>query len=626
MSKHWDSIVLGLVVCLALGAMIFIPSCANTTTPPSGGPKDTIPPVIVKVQPLSGATNVPRKGTKLKLTFNEYVVIKEKNNIYLSPPLEKKPTSRISEKSLIVSFEGQLDSAKTYVLDLTGAIADNNEGNPFPGFTLVFSTGERIDSMVMSGTVLDNETLKPVEGATVMLYKDHSDSAIFKKRPDAACKTDVWGYFCLRNIQDTLYRLYAIQDNGSNNIYDADADKIAFIDSLIQPRIIVNDSLPQIQKYDLKDTLACLARPSEHELFLFKETSSKQMIVNKERVGERTAYITFMAPNARIDSIWFKGIPSKKLIRQFNAKKDSLELWINDPKPQSDTLFLNVDYWKTDTTGRLAKTLETIKLIKPRAVKMAAKKSKKDIKKEDTTCVITTDAKPEFIEQNGFILEFKYPLIEDGWDSLKLIATNPKQQKSQMKFKIEKDSLNLRRFIIRPSGKFQEGYEYTLKIPHRRFRDINGFYNDSLDVKVSLPKDEKASSLTLKISGTRGKTYIVDLMDEKIAKIQRSFTIHQDKELLFPYLKAGNYAVRITEDANGNGLIDTGCLLEHRQPEKVRLYKLKDGNHLLKVDEKTDIEQDIDLNVIFDENSIHEAKDTAIVAPVAAPDSTLVGR
>ncbi len=626
MRKHWDRIGLGLVVGLVLGVMIFTPSCANTTTPPSGGPKDTIPPVITKVQPLSGATNVPRKGTKLKLTFNEYVVIKEKNNIYLSPPLEKKPVSKIVEKSLVVSFEGLLDSAKTYVLDLTGAIADNNEGNPFPGYTLVFSTGERIDSMVLTGTVLDNQTLAPVEGATVMLYKDHSDSAIFKKRPDAAGKTDVWGYFCLRNIQDTLYRLYAIQDNGSNNVYDPDADKVAFIDTLIRPTVIVNDSLPQLQKYDLKDTAACLSRPSEHELMLFKETSSKQMIVNKERVGERTAYITFMAPNARIDSIWFKGISPKKVIRQFNAKKDSLELWINDPKPQSDTLFLNVNYWKTDSTGVLVKTLETIKLLKPKALKAAAKKSKKDIKKEDTTCVITTDAKPEFIEQNGFVMEFKYPIIEDGWDSLKLIAMNPKQQKSKMKFRLEKDSLNLRRFIIRPSGKLQEGYEYTLKIPHRKFKDINGFYNDSLDVKVSLPKDEKASSLTLKVSGVNGKDYIVDLMDEKVAKIQRSFTIKKDCSLLFPYLKAGNYAVRITEDANGNGLIDTGCLLEHKQPEKVRLYKLKDGNHLLKVDEKTDIEQDIDLNVIFSEKRIDEKKDTTSVVPAAAVDSAAVGR
>lgn len=625
MTMHWDRIGLGLAIGFALGAMIFTPSCANTTTPPSGGPKDTIPPVIVKVQPLGGSTNVPRKGTKLKLTFNEYVVIKEKNNIYLSPPLEKRPDSRISEKSLIVSFEGLLDSAKTYVLDLTGAIVDNNEGNPFPGYTLVFSTGERIDSMVMSGTVRDNQTLAPVEGATVMLYKDHSDSAIFKKRPDAAGKTDVWGYFCLRNIQDTLYRLYAIQDNGSNNVYDADADKIAFIDSLIRPTVIVNDSLPQLQKYDLKDTTACLARPSEHELMLFKENSSKQMIVNKERVGERTAYITFMAPNARVDSIWFKGISPKKVIRQFNAKKDSLELWINDPKPQNDTLFLNVNYWKTDSTGVLVKTLETIKLVKPKALKAAAKKSKKDIKKEDTTCVVTTDAKPEFIEQNGFVLEFKYPLIEDGWDSLKLIAMNPKQQKSKMKFKLEKDSLNLRRFVVRPAGKLQEGYEYTLKIPHRKFRDINGFYNDSLEVKVSLPKDEKASSLTLKVSGVHGKDYIVDLMDEKVAKVQRSFTIKKDGSLLFPYLKAGNYAVRITEDANGNGMIDTGSLLEHKQPEKVRLYKLKDGNHLLKVDEKTDIEQDIDLSVIFGEKRIDEKKDTASVAP-AALDSAAVGR
>lgn len=623
MRKHFDTLALALSVGMTLGAMMFAPSCANTTTPPSGGAKDTIPPVVTKVSPLPGSTNVARKGTRLSVTFNEYVVVKESKNIYLSPPLEKKPQYKIREKSLVVSFEGELDSAKTYVLDLTGAIADNNEGNMFPGFTLVFSTGERIDSMLLSGTVRDCNTLLPVEGATVMLYKDHSDSALFKHRPDAAAKTDAWGYFSLRNIQDTLYRMYAILDNGGNNLYDPDNDKVAFIDGLVRPAVKVADSLPQLQKYDLKDTLACLARPSEHELLLFKETSAKQMIVNKERVGDRTAYITFMAPDARIDSIWFKGISPRKLIRQFNMQRDSLELWINDPKPQPDTLYLNVDYWKTDTTGTLVKTLETIRLPRPKGKGNTKTRGKKDIKKEDTTCVFTVDAKPEYIEQNGFVIEFKYPVVENGWDSVRLEAVNPKQQKSRMKYHLEKDPLNLRKFTLRPSGKFQEGWEYILKMPHRKFKDINGFYNDSLNVKVSLPKDEKASSLNLNIKGTSGKTYIVDLMGEKMDKVLRSYTVTADGTIPFPYLKAGSYCIRITEDANQNGLIDTGCLLERRQPEKVRLYQLAGGSTSIKVEEKTDIDQDVDLNQLFSEQSKYEKKDTLAVA---VPDSAAVGR
>ena len=213
---------------------------------------------------------------------------------------------------------------KTYTLDVTNAIADNNEGNMFPGYTLVFSTGDRIDSMVVTGLVQDCNTLEPLKGATVMLYKDHADSAIFLKRPDAAVKTDDWGFFCLRNIQDTVYRMYAIIDENNNNLYEAETEKVAFIDTLIRPVTIVNDSLPELMKYDMKDTVNCLARKTEFELNVFKEKPSKQMIVNKERVGERTAYITFMAPYAQVDSIWIKGVAKENLITQFNIMQDSL--------------------------------------------------------------------------------------------------------------------------------------------------------------------------------------------------------------------------------------------------------------------------------------------------------------
>ena len=584
-------------VALILGMTIFSHSCANTTTPPTGGPKDTIPPVITEIYPALGQVNVPVHKTKLELEFNEYVVVKDPKSLYLSPPLEKAPLHKIKGKSVIVYFEGDLDSNKTYTLDVTNAIADNNEGNMFPGYTLVFSTGERIDSMVVTGLVQDCNTLMPLKGATVMLYKDHADSAIFLKRPDAAVKTDEWGFFCLRNIQDTVYRMYAIMDENNNNIYEAENEKVAFIDTLIRPVVMVNDSLPELMKYDMKDTLNCLARNTEYELNIFREKPSKQMIVNKERIGERTAYITFMAPYAQVDSIWIKGVPADKLITQFNIVQDSLEIWVNDPKPQPDTLFLNVKYMKTDTLGLLNCFTEEIKLTKPRK-SVAAKASKKDIKKEDTTAVFTMDAKPENIEQYGFVMEFKYPLVESAFDSLVFRSVNPRQQESIGKYTVTQDSLNLRKYVIMPSEKLQQGYEYFLKIPHRKFRDINGFYNDSSEVKVTLPSDDKLSTLILNLSGVNNK-YIVDLLNEKRDKTLRSYIITGDAALTFPYLKAGKYSIRITEDLNRNGIVDTGNLLEHRQPEKVRFYKLEDGTFLIDIPEMSELEQTIDINEMF---------------------------
>ena len=580
-------------------ALIFSHSCANTTTPPSGGPKDTIPPVITKLFPLPGDTMVPVHKTRLEMTFDEFVVVKDQQSLFLSPPLDKTPKYRMRGKTLVVYFESDLDSNKTYTLDVTNAIADNNEGNMFPGYTLAFSTGKTVDSMMITGIVQDCNTLMPVKGATVMLYKDQADSAIFLKRPDAAIRTDDWGFFCLRNIQDTVYRLYAILDANNNNIYEADNEQVAFFDTLIRPVTVVNDTLPEATKYLMTDTLACLARKTEYELNLFKETPSKQMIVNKERLGERTAYITFMAPYAQIDSIWMRNIPSDKLITQFNLEKDSLEIWVNDPKPLPDTLFMYVDYMKTDTLGNLAPFVEEIKLAKPRTLG-AGKSSYTDIKKEDTTTVFTITAEPTTVEQYGFVIEFKYPLVESAFDSLVFRYTNPRQQEFTDTYSVEQDSLNLRKYTVRPASKLLPGYEYTLKVPARKFMDINGFYNDSSEVKVTLPNDDKLSSLTLDLSNVHNK-YIIDLLNEKRDNVIRSFIVEQDTQLLFPYITAGKYSIRITEDLNRNGLVDTGVLLEHKQPEKVKFYKLEDGTFLIDIPEMTELQQSIDVAALFGE-------------------------
>ena len=206
-------IIPAIPVFAILVSVMFQNSCANTTQAPSGGMKDTIPPIIVNIDPLPGTTNVPTHKTTIKFTFDEYVVVKEGKNIFLSPPLDKAPKYKIKGKSLLVYFDSDLDSNTTYTLDISNAIADNREGNMYPGYSLVFSTGPKIDSMVVTGTVRDCNTLQPMKGATVMLYKDLSDSAVFKSRPVAAAKTDGWGYFYIRNISRKLLHLYGQKPN-----------------------------------------------------------------------------------------------------------------------------------------------------------------------------------------------------------------------------------------------------------------------------------------------------------------------------------------------------------------------------------------------------------------------------
>ena len=576
---------------------LFFPSCANTTQAPSGGKKDTIPPLIIDIKPLPGAVNVPVEGASFVFTFNEYVTIKTPANIFLSPPLARQPKSRLRGRNLVVSFEEPLQPETTYTLSFTNAIADANEGNMFPGYTYVFSTGSKIDSMMITGTVVDCNTLAPVKDATVLLHRDLADSAALLHRPYAAVKTDDWGFFTLPFIQDTVYRLYAIKDASNDNIYDPGTDNIAFIDTLVRPVMIANDTVPEMLKYDMLDTLRCLARRSEYELKLFREKPSRQYIVNKVRTAERSAYLTFQAPGAWIDSLWIRGYRADQVISQFNILQDSLELWINSRRAAPDTMQIFVNFRKTDSLGRLVPTQEIVRLALPQNKRTYSKTTRRDLKHDDTTCVYTFKATPETVEQNGFELEFRNPIITEHFDSVKFYSINTRQRQSRAEFTVERDSLNLRRYILRPKDRLMPGFEYQMKLPHRAFRDINGFWSDSTVVKVSLPSDETLSSLDLELSGVDRKL-IVDLLGEKRDKVLRSFITEQDGTLHFPYIKAGRYSIRITEDRNRNSIIDTGSLLEHRQPEQVVFLDFS-GSNYIKIPASVELTQSVDVGALF---------------------------
>ena len=585
------------IVCAILLPLMFMNSCANTTEAPSGGDKDTIPPYIIGINPLPGATGFPTKGATITFSFNEYVTIKNTSNILLSPPQQKRPVARLRGKNLVVSFEEELKPNTTYTLSFTDAIADANEGNVFAGYSYAFSTGEKIDSMMITGTVRDCNTLSPVKGATVLLHKNASDSAVFKTQPYAVAKTDDWGFFVLPFIHDTVYRLYAIKDANNDNLLNSETELVGFCDSVVRPVMTASDTTREMLRYDMLDTLSCLARHSEHDIRLFREIPSKQLLVNRVRTAERSAYITFMAQNARINSISINDYRPNQIISQFNLQRDSLELWINSRRAAPDTMKISVDYYKTDSTGVLQPVVEELRLPLDNDKRTYSKRSRRDITQQDTTCTFSLTAEPETIEQTGYIIEFKYPIIYENFDSLIFSYVTPRQSVDTSTFHVVRDSLNLRRYSIIPDIELQQGYEYRLKIPHRAFRDINGFYSDSTEVKCSLPSDDKLSTMTVNFTEVDRKL-IIDLLDEKRDKVLRNYVIDKDATLGFPYLKEGRYCIRITEDANRNSFVDTGSVLERRQPEKVMFYEI-DGESFIDIPAATELVQTIDIAAMF---------------------------
>lgn len=594
------------IVTGIFASVIFSKSCANTSTPPEGGPKDTIPPVIVEVVPANNALFHPRdiKHSQVSFEFDEYVALNNPGaNIFLSPPQSKPPTAKIKGKRVIVSFAEPLDSNKTYSLSLGEAIKDNNEGNPFAPYTHSFSTGDHIDSLFVSGNIVEASSMLPMPNITVLFHTDPSDSAIFKVRPKAAAKSDLWGYFTVRNLPaDTVYRVFAIEDLNNNNLYDPDQERVAFLDTLVIPSSIMRDSIPELIPVNMKDTAACLSRPAQLFLSMFKEVSQRQFLRAKERVSRRQMYLKFAAPYPQIDSLIIDGIPEEKIIKEYNFYRDSITIWINEQGGVHDTLRMRLTYMRTDDSlNILVPVTDTIRMIRPKG-KMVENRFGDMVEEVDTLAAYKVDAAPENIDQNGIIITFESPMIVTPFDSITIMAKNTREQVTPAPFTVEQDTADIKKYVLRLQEKLVPGFEYTLRIPDSVFMDIDGIYCDSLVQKISLPQDDKLSSLTVEAKNVNEK-YMVELVDEKRTTVYRTYQIDSAAVLEFPYLKAGKYSLRITEDKNGNGQVDTGSLLDRKQPEKVLMFKVNSslGNdaYIMDIPERTELIQTIDIGEMF---------------------------
>ncbi|MBR5074235.1 MAG: Ig-like domain-containing protein [Bacteroidales bacterium] len=620
-------------------------SCANTKQGPVGGPKDTIPPVIVGINPEPPMLKFPVQKGKIYLTFNEYVQLKNQyQEIVLSPPSKKRPVAKIKKKSVVVSFDDTLRADQTYSISFGNSISDVNEGNPFNGYVIDFSTGESIDSLILSGTVMDYATLLPLKGVYVALYKNPTDSCVVKDLADAATRSDDWGYFCFRGLKDVPYTIYAWEDKNNNQLYDRGGELAGFCDSTITPSIAAKKGMPQIAMMNMKDTLACLSRPSQTDIYLFKEKLSNQYIESSGRISERECYIKFRAENPQIDTFRIKGIYDDRIIRQFDPKGDSLTFWINDPKATQDTLLLRINYMKTDSTGTLKPYGETIKLVKPfdkSKIKDTGKqdpsksgltndylsnlgktgrndrndpyknneKGEKSLDKPDKgktpeqrKDLLKMDVKVDgkTVENMGIEITFPAPLVKTDFDSITFTTSTPRKIVSDVRFHVERDSANILHYILKADDPYKVGNDYKIKIPQALFRDVNGFTNDSLVKTFNLPTDDKLSSITLEISGTKGNRYIVELVTEKRDRVYLKYDVSQDGELRFPYLNAGVYSFRITQDINRNGKLDVGDIIKKIPPEKARLLKLPDGKTIINLKEQTDLTQSVDLTKLFE--------------------------
>ena len=284
-----------------------------------------------------------------------------------------------------------------------------------------------------------------------------------------------------------------------------------------------------------------------------------------------------------------------------NLQRDSLVFWIAGEGKIDDTLRVAMKYMKTDSSGVQAPFVEKLKFVAP-VEKKGGRKSEeeraKEREKRKDLLEFSAVADKTMVEQNGIVLSFPAPVTV--FDTSKIVFTTktPKLVESKVPFGVEEDSTEFNTYIIRPEVELIKGNEYNIIFPFATFKDVNGFTNDSTANTFTLPTDENLSSLTLEIKNVNAR-YIVELINAKRTRTFRKYIIEEDCELLFPYLKADEYSIRITEDKNSNGKLDTGDLLKRIQPEKVLLYKLNDEKDIITISERTDIVQELDMNEIF---------------------------
>ncbi len=364
---------------ISIAVFLFLASCAQVGSL-TGGKKDKEPPVLLKSTPEKQSLNF--KDNKLTFKFDEYFVLSNLNSVFIcSPPLLEKPDFKIKGKKLIVKFNEKLKDSTTYMLWFGDALQDNNEKNPYKDFKFVFSTGNEIDTMEISGVVKDAFTNKPDEEMFVLLYKNNNDSCPIKQKPYYIAKTDTSGKFTIDFIKNGSYKIFALKDLDANLQFSLPNEKIAFIDSLIIPKVetetIIDTfkagSVLNIGNKSIGDTLVndTIIRHNEYKyspknitLFSFEEDNSKQYVVNSSRDTYGMCKFEF---NKIADSVLILpynfSFKQNDFIKEKSDTGKSVIYWIKEKQIyQKDTLSFLVSYYNKDSIGITETETDTILL------------------------------------------------------------------------------------------------------------------------------------------------------------------------------------------------------------------------------------------------------------------------
>ena len=497
--------------------------CARRGTP-SGGPKDEDPPILLKTEPDSMTTNF--KADRIRLYFDEFIMLSDaQNQLIISPPLKYSPElspQGSTRKYVEVKIKDTLQENTTYTLNFGQSIVDNNEGNPNPFLSYVFSTGDYIDSLTLKGTIRDAFDKDAEEFVSVMLYEidtAYTDSTIYKKLPNYITNTlDSTVVFELRNLKEGNYALLAIKDEGKNNLFDQLTDKIGF----------------------LHDTIT-IPTDSTYELTLFQEIPDYSASAPK-----------FEAANKII--FGYTGLADSIEIRSLTQIPDTINTLLSK-EPEKDT----INYWFTPFE------IDSILF----EVKNAA------VNQIDTFTVKTRKLNPDSLDvqsshrrsinfNDQFFFQTNIPIV--NIDTTKLSILN------RDSLSVEYDlSLNLseNKVLIDFTKEPNESYQVT-GLPEF----ITDFFeqtNDTIAYQLSTGSYADYGNLRINLVGEVDYPVILQLTDQSGVTVREIITT-EPQLFEFNNIEPGSYQIRLIIDSNANQIWDTGKYLEKVQPERVIYY------------------------------------------------------
>ncbi len=587
---------LRLLPALIIAALV-LSACASIGRP-EGGPRDELPPVFVRSNPMPGERRVDRRS--FSLIFDENVQLEDAfNKVVVSPAQLQAPQVTANGRRVSVLLRDTLIPNTTYTIDFGDAIKDLNEGNVLDGFAIDFSTGDSIDSLRISGIVLQASSLEPAQGILVGAYDNLDDSAIRTVPPARVARTNQLGQFTIRNLAPVPYRIYAINDINRDMHWDRSED-VAFLDTLITPwaeEIEVTDTL-----YDAAGGDSLINRrgirylPNDLLLTWFNEDYKAQYLKDYKRPDRRTATIEFGAPPDSLPEIsivdgprdaTLHGAPSARwALPVYTARHDSLTLWFTDTAVvNTDSLRLSVRYRKPDSLERLEWTTDTLKFYF-----RSPKRSKKEIAADTLPPALDVlDIKvPAGTTQevyNPLRLTFGQPLASIDTSAVRFEMLVDTLWSPVKQFAIETDSLNpaLGRLIRQT---WNPGQKYRLTVDSAAIVGIYGEHNKAFKQEITVRALEDYSNLVLKVSGA-DSTAIVELLNSSDAPVRQAPVI--GGAATFRYLTPGTYYARMYFDANGDSMWTTG-ILDSIQPEEVAYYPKK-----LDLKRNWDVEQQWDI-------------------------------